>query len=671
MIRWILPCIFVFSTMASSAVADTNVVLITVDALRADHLAPYGYQKGNTPAISALAEEGVTFERAIVQTPLVTSSHATILTGTYPQYHGLQHSLGNLRTDVPTLAEWFRSQDYVTGAFVGSALLLSQWGLNRGFEIYDDHFSMSTSRPTEFDSVQRPAEVVVNHALSWLDQKGEGPFFLWLHFSDPQEPFTPPAPYSGQFTSAPYDGEIAYLDAMLVRFFGVLRDKGLYENSLIVLTAPHGTALGEHSETSHGLFLYHCCLHVPLILRLPRGTIPAANDNADEKLKLVDVRVAEQVRSVDLAPTIVQLLGGQVPDSMQGKSLLAYLTREGAISDLPAYSETHYPSTRFGWSPLFSYTSGRYKLIRAPYPELYDLQTDPAELKNIHDDRKELALELDSELEQLLSRFKSKYNRSSSDPGSADPKMRIEVYRLLAEAVSASRSGLSERAVTAVREVLQKDPGNPAAHFVLGSQYMDQGKDLLAVQEFRAGLRKTPASYEHRVSLSLAYLRTGLNGQAQQMLNELIEENPADSVARQFLAISYAKQGKLEEAITHGKIAVEMRPLSASAHYNLASYYLGSGRDVEAAKSFEKTVEISPTHIQGRTNLSLVLLRLSRYDEAIIQAKEVVKLEPDFSLGHFYLGQAYLAKGMAEEAEAAFLKAKELDPQLKIPVPNR
>jgi arylsulfatase A-like enzyme/Flp pilus assembly protein TadD len=655
--RWTLVLVLGFLLLPSTSVAQGNVILITIDSLRADHLETYGYEKLKTPAISVLAADGFTFEKAVIQIPLTTASHASILTGTYPHFHGIQDVVGTLADDAPTLVEWFRDQGYKTAAFVGSGLLLSQWGLNRGFQTYDDHFSTSTTRPTDFDKVERSAEQVVASALDWLNSNDEEPFLLWLNFSDPRQPHSPPAPYSGEYTS-PYDGEIAYVDSAIMRLFNALKERKQYRESAILLTAPHGNSLGEHGEDSNGLFLYQSSLHVPLLMKLPDGKLQKASANR---------RIPGLVRSVDLAPTLIELFGGSVPKSMQGKSLLDFLTATRPSNGLSVYSETHYPRLRFGWSSLFSYCRDRYKLILSPAPELFDLEADPGELKNIYNENRALGEQLEDELQKFLSELNQPAVRSAG----TDPKSNMEIFWAINESAAALQAGLLEKSATALQEVFLKEPNNPTAHHVLGSLYLEQGQYLLAVQEFRESLKYAPSSYENKINLSLAYLRAGLNGQAQLVLKEILEANPSDSVARQFLAISYAKQGNLKDAIRHGKIAVELRPLSASAHYNLGSYYLGNGEDAEAGLNFKKAVDIAPAHIDARTNLAFVLLRLNQFDEALVQAQEVLKLSPDNSLGHLYLGQAYLSKGMGEEAEAAFKRAKELDPQLTVPSLNR
>ncbi len=244
----LLPCLG-----PAQSISRTSVILITVDTLRADRISPYGYSKGKTPNMAALAQEGVLFENTFVQTPITLPSHASIMTGTYPMYHRLQDVVGRLRDGVPTLATVLKKAGYATGAFVGSTVLSSRWMLNRGFDTYDDDFEIHEGlEQVDFDRIERKADEVLSPALKWIESTRHRPLFMWIHFFDPHDPYTPPAPYSTEFKNRPYDGEIAYVDATLGKLIENLKKMGLYEKSLIVFTSDHGEALGEHQELHHG-----------------------------------------------------------------------------------------------------------------------------------------------------------------------------------------------------------------------------------------------------------------------------------------------------------------------------------------------------------------------------------------------------------------------------------
>jgi arylsulfatase A-like enzyme/Flp pilus assembly protein TadD len=676
----------IFFTFCLLARAD-NVILITVDTLRADHLEAYGYTKGKTPTIAALAKEGVTFENVIVQTPITLPSHATILTGAYPIYHGVQDVVGRLRDDVPTLAEWFKQKGYATGAFVGSSVLAAAFGLNRGFETYNDRFHTQGLRQIDFDRLERRADDVIEPALQWLQKNRSRPFFLWVHLYDPHDPYAPPEPFATEFKEHPYDGEIAYVDSALAEFFQSLKEQKLYENSLIVFTSDHGESLGEHREVYHGYFIYDASLRVPLIFKL------SADQAKGQSWK--HARVPNQVRSVDIAPTIIQLLGEKVPSWMQGEALLAVMTGKRPKVDLPAYTETHYPRIHFGWSPLFGYSTANYKFIEAPIPELYDLQKDPHELKNIFTENKALASRMKEDLHAVQRRFGAQPGRSgkaaesdpemmerlkslgyvafsAGNPGTTaqqlhDPKEKISTYNQLNRAIAVSRRGQVRVAIDMLQQVAQQEPKMPVVHFLLGSEYFTLGQYLKAAEEFAETLQYNPQSNVARFQLARAYSQSGLTDKAEQTLREILSQEPRHFAARHLLATLLGKRGRFEEAVSEELKALEGRPDYADGFNNLGSYYFQLGKIDRAADSYRKAVESAPNNPMARTNLSLAYLKQARYDQALEQARAAVQLDPQSSLAHFYLGQAYVGKGMKEEARAAFRKAKELNPNLNVP----
>ena len=671
---------------ASAPLGAQNVVLITVDTLRADHLEAYGYANGRTPAITSLAREGVMVENVVVQTPITLPSHATILTGTYPFYHGVQDVVGRLRDDVPTLGEWFRRRGYATAAFVGSSVLSSAWGLNRGFDVYDDQFRTQGLRQIDFDRLERPAGEVISRALQWLEKNQARKFFIWIHLYDPHDPYLPPAPFSADFKDRPYDGEIAYVDASLDSFFKSIRQRRLFDNSLIVFTADHGESLGEHKEVHHGFFLYDASLRVPLIFKFPQS-YPGAPRNS---------RAAGQMRSVDLAPTIIQILGEKVPAGMQGEGRLAALTGKRGGAGLPAYAETHYPRVHFGWSPLFSYSTADSKYIDAPAPEFYDLKKDPAELRNIYTENRALADRMREELRALQRKFASRDSRPGAGgesvdaetmqrlkslgyvgfsagnapagaAGLPDPKDKISTYNQLNRAITLSRGGRPGMAIAALNKVADMEPTMPVVHFLLGSEYFSLGQYLKAVEQFNETLKYNPDSNVARFSLARAYSQAGLDDKAEKTAREILSREPRHMAARHLLATLLGRQSKYEQAVVEELKALEVRPSFADGHNNLGSYYLNLGQVDRAVASYQKALEYAPDNLPAQLNLSLAYYKLGRYDQALAQAQSAAGLAPRSSMAHFYAGQAYLAKGMKNEAREAFRKAAEIDPTLRIP----
>src|SRR5258708_28145818 len=266
---------FLIALSAASAAAQTpeksapNVVLITIDTLRADHLGCYGYRQIKTPNIDSLAADGARFTRAFSPVPVTLPSHTAMLTGTYPMLSGMHDFSGNkVSPQQPTLATVLKQSGYVTGAVVASAVLDSRFGLNHGFDFYYDHFDFSRLEEANLDGMERPGNVVADQVLDWLGKNSQKKFFLWMHLYDPHYPYRPPAPYSLEYADRPYDGEIAFADEQVGRLLRYLKDKNLYQNSLIVLSGDHGESLGEHGDKTNAFFIYNATRRVPWIIPL-------------------------------------------------------------------------------------------------------------------------------------------------------------------------------------------------------------------------------------------------------------------------------------------------------------------------------------------------------------------------------------------------------------------
>ncbi len=670
------------------AAQDPSVILITVDTLRADRVEPYGYESAETPTMLRLARDGVTFENAICQIPITLPSHASLLTGTYPMFHGLQDVVGRLRDDVPIITEWFKQREYATGAFVGASVLSKDWGLQRGFDHYDDDFAQkSGSGQVDFDRAERSAEEVIDRALDWVGERGRKPFFLWVHVYDPHDPYTPPASFAERFKDRPYDGEIAYVDQQIGRLVERLDDLGIYDSSLIVFTADHGESLGEHDETYHGFFIYEASLRVPLIVKPSGGNISSRSVKGR--------RVSNQVRSVDVAPTIVQLLGERAPEWMQGEALTAFMLGRRQGVDLPAYGETHYPRVHFAWSPLFSLSNSRHKYIEAPRPELYDLQADPGETTNVIEGNRALSNRLKEELESLRTRYGSERSHRPAeevDPeamarlgslgyisfsaGSTnnqdwaklpDPKDKIGVYNKLNDAISLSRKGRTKEAMREFQAVAAQEPGMPLVHFLLAAEASKAGLHLQAIQEYRKTLEYNPDSDVARFNLVRSYVEAGLVDKAIAVARELIQRQPDHYAVREILARTLMRTGDIEGAIEQERMALQSRPDLAEGYNTLGSYLFFGGRYAEAIESYRKVLEFEPGHPRAHVNLALTYLKLNDFDNAVVEARRAIQATPGAALAHLYLGQAYLGKGMTEEARKEFQRAKQLDPNLQVP----
>ena len=356
---------------STGAQAPLNVVVITLDTTRADRLSPYGYQGAPMPALERLAREGVLFDQATSVAPLTLPAHASLFTGLFPPGHGVHDNAGQaLSASHTTLAEILQARSFRTGAFVGSAVLSDDRGLTQGFETYRSARALDRHAK---NTRQRRADEVVDDALGWLGDIQGARFLLWVHLYDPHRPYEPPEPYRSMYTD-PYVGEIAFADAQIGRLLTVLDQQGLLENTIVVVAGDHGESLGEHGERDHGVFVYESTLRVPLIIRVPGG--PRG-------------RIGEVVRLIDVMPTLLDLVRVSGP-RMDGVSLAGLMDGRERRLGLEAYSESKYPQ-RFGWSPLRALREGRFKVIEAPRPELYDLERDPFETRNLYDERRPLA----------------------------------------------------------------------------------------------------------------------------------------------------------------------------------------------------------------------------------------------------------------------------------------
>lgn len=618
-----------------------NVVIITIDTLRPDHLGCYGYKQIRTPNIDALAADGIRFERAYTPVPVTLPSHTTIFTGTYPIYSGMHDFAANkLSPTQATLASVLKEHGYATGAVVASAVLDSRFGLNRGFDFYYDHFDFSRLDESNIDEMERPGNMVADATLDWLGKNYKQKFLLWMHLYDPHYPYRPPAPYSEEYKGRPYDGEIAFADAQVGRLIRFLKEKGLYQNTLIVLSGDHGESLGEHGEKTHGFFIYNSTLHVPLILHLPRqaGALKS---------------VPDLVNLADLMPTILASLKLDIPTQVQGRSLAPLLAPRNPVKASALYAETFLPRLHFNWSELRSVETESYHFIDAPKPELYDLTKDPGETRNLYPQKKGVSEEMrrqlagliqkygaSQELAQktgldpaLMERLKSLGYAGFSGGGSdititdrnlADPKDRIQTYELFSDGMADSQHGRYEEAAEKLGAVLKADPDSIPAHYLLGLNY------------YR--LNDFPHAIEH--------------------LNRALELSPTYALAAFNLGLAYAHAGDMEGAIRALKRALELDPTNFVAAHNLGAAYLQKQMVTEAVTAFRQAISVSPDYELAHRSLGEVLLYQGQLDEALIELRRATELEPEDKKAHAVLAQALKAKGLDQQAEDEMRRAQ-------------
>ncbi len=621
-----------------------NVLLITVDTLRADHLGVYGYDRVETPNIDRLARNGTRFERAIAHAPLTLPSHVSILTGTLPPTHGVRNNGFRFPdTGPPTLAEILKKAGYRTGAFIGAFPLDSRFGLGRGFEVYDDLYgTRNASRDLTF--VERKADDVNAKALTWIESRRGERFFAWVHYFDPHAPYEPPPPYASAYRGHEYDGEIAYTDAAIGRLLGRLGDWGLTGRTLIVLTGDHGESLGEHEEATHGIFVYDATLRVPLVFA-GAGSVPAGKV------------VSRPVGSVDIVPTVLAILGILPPPSVQGVSLLPLMRSEAQTTGGEAYIESLSGWLDRRWAPLQGIRSSEWKFIEAPQPELYDLKSDPGELKNVISAHPNEAKRLRATLQKILRAGPSPAAAKATTPAAMspetrdklralgylagrtaaasagsppDPKMMMALDSRFNAAVLASEAGQLEAADLAFRDVLDKQPD-----FVQAYEYG-------AYNLYKMG----------RLDEAVALLRKGLS----------LDLATAPLLSR--LGLYEQEAGRLEASVAALEQALSLEANDAEAHNDLGVSLFKQGALERAAAEFERTIALSPDNAMAFNNLGNVRLALKDYDAAAAAYRTAVVLDPGLAAAHNGWGAAVYRAGAADEALVHWEKAVELDARM-------
>jgi arylsulfatase A-like enzyme/Tfp pilus assembly protein PilF len=667
----------------AAAPASPDVLLVTIDTLRADRVGAYGYAAAATPVLDRLAREGALVRDAVVQVPQTRPSHASILTGRQPYEHGIRdNSSPPLEARFPTLATVLRGHGYDTGAAVGAYPVSRPSGLDRGFAFFDDPFGGGERASTRDPRTERRASEVVDAALRWLERPRRSPFFLWVHLFDPHAPYDPPAPYRARFAKQPYDGEVAYADAQLGRLLGRLRDRGALDTTLVVVTADHGEGLGDHGEDEHLLFVYDSTLRVPLLVRLP-GRIPAG------------ARVEGQFRSVDLLPTILDLLGRPaVPTS--GASRAANLSAGREIPANESYAESLYGSLHFGWAPLRALRAEGWKYIDAPRAELYRVAEDPGETRNRMDDRgpvagamrrrlaaldagvpRPAAAAIDSAAAERLAALGYVGGAFfQGAPSGADPKDRLEEFqghrREFQEALRLYRKRDLDPAIRILtrlaqprkengqvverrsfnveyylgRSLLEKRrfadaaehlgrasalaPESVPAHVFLAQAQAAAGRPEDALATFDRALARTPANAELLQAKGSLLLRAGRVPEARALLERARTLDAGNVVTRVDLSALYRTQGDLQAAAHEAAEAMKLDPRSPEARVAAGLVAGASGREAEAGQRFKEALERDPAHPDALFYLASIELRAGRPAAAVPLLEKLVKRAPSY-----------------------------------------
>jgi arylsulfatase A-like enzyme/tetratricopeptide (TPR) repeat protein len=625
---------------AARGVEKPNVVLITLDTTRADHLGCYGDAEATTPNLDALAQGGVVFEQASAVAPLTLPAHSSIMTGMYPTHHGVRIN-GNtaLGQEQKTLAEALAARGYDTGAFIAAFVLDGRWGLKQGFKVYDDRFDLAKYKHLDLGGVQRPANEVMDAALEWMQARKQAPFFAWIHLYDPHSPYEPPEPFRTQHgqrgLAGLYDGEIAFADQQVGRCVSWLRSSGGDQRTIVVVMGDHGEGLGSHGEGTHGYFVYDYALHVPFIVTTPLA-------------ELRGVRVASQVSAVDVFPTVLALSGTDPAGEVHGRSLLPLMLHPGTDSEAYAYGESLTPNLQFGWSALHSLRSSRYKLIKAPRPELYDLSTDPEERTNVFERKAELGRDLMRRLDRLIEET----GRRAPTPEAANLDQetveRLAALGYVGAPVAAKRSDASQPLAD------PKDKLDIFSSVQEAGELITKDQHAAAAEMLESALREEPGMPQARLMLGTAYAEVGRAREAKAQFDQVLKDDPGSVQALIGLAGLLLQEDKIEDVIVLCKRTLSLDERNAQAYTLLGEAYAAQRNPAQALPSFEKAVEIQPKLTRNGINLAGALIEVKQYGRAETLLEEIVKEHPRFPFAQFNLGLLHEEQGRLQQAHDAY-----------------
>src|SRR5262245_51040961 len=668
-----------------------------------------------TPALDGLAARGLRFTHAATVAPLTLPAHTSLLTGTFPAFHGVRdNGQFYVSDDQTTLAEVLKANGYRTGGFVGAFVLDRRWGIAQGFDTYFDDFDLSKYQlAAGIDAAQRPGRDVVDRALAWLGQPSKSPFFAWVHLYDPHTPYDAPEPIASQFPrtmSGAYDAEVATADTEVGRLLAWLSESGSRDNTIVVVVGDHGESLGEHQEQQHGFFVYGATARIPLIVAGPGISARVSSD---------------QVRIVDVMPTILERLQIAWPAAVQGTSLMP--ASRGEPLELLALSESWYPRYHYGWSELTSVRDGRYTFIAAPRRELYDTQTDPDETHDIAAENPRLADALDRAMQQLIAKTTaakaqapqevdpdveerlralgyvggSVSRRALEARSRGDPKDKIALYNLLKQAGTDSVAGRIDDAIGKVERVLAQDAEVVEAYIILGNLHTKAKRGEAAIASYQKALALDDHNENAAFALALAYKQAGQQDAAQAGFERVLQMNPRSTKAEWQLAdiaarrrdFTHAEQlltrsltqnvdrpafllklgeaqielGKREAAEKNLREALRLKPDLPMAHYDLGVLLEKHDEAARAVEEYQAELRQNPKVYQAHFNLAKLLSRAGRTAEAVDHFRAAVDANPSFASGYLYLAKGLLDAGDLQASEAAALKglASEPEPQLR------
>jgi len=695
----------------ASAPVSGPIVVISIDTLRSDHLPAYGYRKVKTPAIDALAADGVLFQRAYSHAPQTLPAHAALLSGRLPFDNGVRDNVGfAIKSGERLLPQMLRDRGFATGGIVSAFVLRKETGIAQGFDFFDGEMP-ATSVDTTIGQVQRDGTQSEKIAETWLDSVGTSRAFLFLHLYEPHKPYAPPERFA-QYD--PYDGEIAYADEIVGKLVKYLKGHQLYDRSTIILLSDHGEGLGDHGEQEHGLFVYDEAIHVPLIIK-QEGNAGAGR------------RVSDLVQHIDVVPTVLDFVKAPIPDSLRGRSLKPLLEGSGRLRPAPVYSEALYARYHFGWSELTALTDERYRFIKAPRPELYDLERDRQERTNLAEDRAQAAQAMRTVLDRLAagaaiqapsavsaearerlqalgyvgSQTESSAGTLDAGETLADPKDKREILERYRQAVDLAGEGKFAPAIVLLQRILRDDPQMAdvwaqTAAFALRIDRFDQALDAykhyivlkpaepqpyLGAAAAQLRLRKYPDAREHAL---LAVEVAGdkapkVVASAHELLSRIAlaqkdaetaraeagraeEADPTMPVAAYVEGRVLYDQGKYGDAIPHFEQAIASLRNPGSRPIPELYYYAGDTlgrleRYHDAEVAFDEELRLFPLNARARAGLAMLYQATERPDQAEHAVREMLRMTPTPDT-YALAGRLFTMFGHREEADAIRAEAR-------------
>ncbi|MEP7116435.1 MAG: sulfatase-like hydrolase/transferase [Acidobacteriota bacterium] len=631
------------STTASThaTLARANVLLVTIDTLRADRVGAYGNRQGLTPTLDRLAREGLRVDTVHAHVPLTLPSHTALMTGTYPFVNGVRDN-GSFRFDGarPTLATTLKAAGYRTGAFVSAFVLDARFGLNVGFDVYDDRFG-SRSVGGDLSVLERPADVTLGAATAWI---GEGvattparPWFAWVHLYDPHEPYAAPEPFRTRFAADPYAGEVAFADAQLGAALERLTRLGQLADTVVVVAADHGESLGEHGERTHGLFAYDATMRVPLVIWAPPAVTPGV--------------LLGPGRLVDVVPTVLDLVGVPAPAG-NGQSLMPFAAAHQAIADTDVYFEALNANLTRHWAPLTGLVSKGLKFIDLPQPELYDLGADPGELTNLYATRQRDAdpiarklfaarasgrpaapAAVDRETEQRLRSLgylvAPANSAAKTYTAADDPKALVGLNNALDDALEALKAGRTAVAERELKQIIATRPDFTVAHDRLAQVYRDSGRLALAVDTLEKASKAGVADAALLAALGGYLQEAGQLDRSMSVLEAALKLNPSEMEIYEKLGITYTRVGRSDDAHKMFAHMLAVAPNSATTLNNLGSLYLSQRRWDEALASLTRAIAIDPAMANAYNGRGVAYAQQGQLDHAIVEWRKALELRPD------------------------------------------